>query len=551
MNLPKNRFLGITLDKATVVMLLLLTLAWGLVRIYPLSRAVPWSFWEIWEAGKLLDYGFWNRMGALVDWHYSTGFLNEPYRFNYANHPYPILWFCTAIYYMAGGWGVVGFIFLFNLASCLLAFHVIRRYVSLPAATSASLLMVLAPSTIFFSINSNIIALGSMLWPWWMEAWHRARDRYALCGSAVGFWLLGGVVLAAGQISWLTYSMVPAFMVIILFQSQNSSKAPLEKSAYYALWAVAAGCLLSGLIFVAQIAYYTPDWSLLLGYAQGQAGLALSEVSPARMVASIMIKVVTLVGPALLLGVLPALWLQVRFRIRLQDTAWIWLYLGCWIVMALVLLRFFYRERSMYGYLIFPLVFLWAQVLERIRGDFWRYGVLLLALPGIFYVQLQSAIPVVSKTSLLLGGLVRRVADPKDLVLSNFRDQIFPFEGWDVGGRIYAAMAADRLFFTEIQTSDDVSRITARFGAHMPHMIYIFDPEQPIDEKLYKKIQLSGQSEHVTLEVGRESGGFAGQLRTFYWRLLNRKTPDAVTGAFEEARKLDIQLYSLRQENQP
>ncbi len=29
---------------------------WAVTRIYPIAQAIPWTYWKVWEAKKLLEY---------------------------------------------------------------------------------------------------------------------------------------------------------------------------------------------------------------------------------------------------------------------------------------------------------------------------------------------------------------------------------------------------------------------------------------------------------------------------------------------------------------
>ena len=68
----------------------LLAILFVCTRLFPLLQAQPWSYWEVSEAKKLNEYGFFERRGALLDYHYLAGVLPHPEKFNYVNHPAPI-----------------------------------------------------------------------------------------------------------------------------------------------------------------------------------------------------------------------------------------------------------------------------------------------------------------------------------------------------------------------------------------------------------------------------------------------------------------------------
>ena len=94
-------------------------MVWIATRAYPLSQAQPSVYWEVAEAKKLLEYGFCERQGAIINIHFMTGTMPEPWKYNYVNHPYPILWFDTFLYWLGGSWAVLLNSALLGLLTCL------------------------------------------------------------------------------------------------------------------------------------------------------------------------------------------------------------------------------------------------------------------------------------------------------------------------------------------------------------------------------------------------------------------------------------------------
>src|SRR2546426_12623064 len=82
----------------------------SLAFLWLIVHALPWFWladgrhfhWEIVEAKKLLEYGFWARKGAILSYGMYAGILPHPGDFNYVNHPYPILWLYTLLYLLFG-----------------------------------------------------------------------------------------------------------------------------------------------------------------------------------------------------------------------------------------------------------------------------------------------------------------------------------------------------------------------------------------------------------------------------------------------------------------
>ena len=136
------------------------------------------------------------------------------------------------------------------------------------------------------------------------------------------------------------------------------------------------------LLFAMQVAFYTPDFSKLLKYAFGQTGMNNMEASRWRMLMGVFLKGSVLVGPSPMLGLVGgvAVWLRQRTSPLLVRASG--LYSALFLLAAIALTRFAFRERSLYSYLVFPASCLTAWALEQIRatlGD------------GLFCSRLASA----------------------------------------------------------------------------------------------------------------------------------------------------------------
>src|ERR1051326_1770281 len=66
------------------------------------GRTYPW---DIVQAKKLLDYGFWARKGALLEHGSYFGIVPNPSDFNYIDHPFPIFWIHALLYKFFGSAG--------------------------------------------------------------------------------------------------------------------------------------------------------------------------------------------------------------------------------------------------------------------------------------------------------------------------------------------------------------------------------------------------------------------------------------------------------------
>ena len=493
---------------------LIIVLAWILTRVFPLTQAVPWTYWEVQEAKKQLEYGFVATKGAIINIHYMAGRVPEPAKFNYVNHPYPILWANTLAHWLGGDWAVVALASLVGLTGCLAAYAALRYFYSEKESIWGALLFTLAPANILFNVNSDQSGLASAFWPITVWALARARERQ----TATSAWLLGATVFLSGQVSWSPYSFYPILLLGTLGVAWERGCGFLWDCRPALVKAVILGAGLTVAVFLAQIIFYTSDWSYLTGYVKRQAS-SEGGVGLVRMYAGISLRAGLSVGPALVLGSLAGLWLLPRWRrldwLRLGAVCYPLLYLLC----ALALRRYFFRERHLYCYLTFPLVILTLETLRHWQGKLWPSLLAILAAAGLGYPLFQATIPVVSQMTLLLGRKIHTLSQPEEVVATNLVPQQFPFPEWDVGSTGYVALAADRNTRPGVANRAQLEALAGNFKTNRLEVLYVFDPARPIDDSLRRTLDGTHPVEEWRFAVPEEPPSLALRLRSFYWKL--------------------------------
>ncbi|MGZ4984518.1 MAG: hypothetical protein ACXV8A_00370, partial [Chthoniobacterales bacterium] len=276
----------------------------GLV-LFAVCPRIPF-YWEVFEVKKLWEYGFLHRAGALVNIQYLPGHLSNPEVFNYVNHPYPIMWLFAAAYRVCGPWGMMAVVLSLGLASCVAVLVVLTRSFTRRAAFFAALLFVLAPSAILFDADTNIVALGAVIWPAsalvasYADGNHQNRWSLAL--------ILGIVVFVCGQISWFVLTTLPALLTMTA-----RSDLPFARQ-YRTPWgnpfwvAIIAGGAATFCLFLLQVFLYSPHLSESFAYAFAHTGSGDGFFSSrGKMVVLVLSKCLLLVGPALVTGALAGL----------------------------------------------------------------------------------------------------------------------------------------------------------------------------------------------------------------------------------------------------
>jgi hypothetical protein len=496
---------------------LLVTLIWIITRAYPLSQAHPSAYWEVAEAKKLLEYGFCERQGAIINIHFMTGVMPEPWKFNYVNHPYPILWLDTFIYWFGGPWTVLLAASLLGLLTCLAVIPALGWCFSLREAAIGASLYTLAPATILFDADTNIVALGAIVWPMSIYLLGRAAEQKSLVAAL----LLGVVVFVAGQISWFTYTALPVLLVATAALAYSQSGRFVTRSSFKLFTATILGGLLTLSVFLFQIWFYSYDLAGTLSYIQGQAG-GESGATMARMYFAIAMRSILSVGPALALGSLVAAFLITKTR------SVNWLQLGSilyplsFVTAALILPRFFYRERTMYGYLILPCTVLTLTALRYFGNKRITLAAICLAAMSLAYPALQASIPKVSETSKKLGCYIREITRPDEVVMTNLEEQRGPFQPWDVGSITNTCLISDRAIREKISTRQALQAVLKDFRTRELNIVFLRDLNKQIDASLRNFLQQQPRVESVQFEIPQEPLSPATRLRSFYWKIAGK-----------------------------
>ena len=504
----------------------LIALVWAATRAYPLSQAVPWHYWEVWEAKKLLDYGFFARHGGIINIHFMTGMLPDPWRFNYVNHPYPILWLDTLAFSVGGQWGPICLNAFFGLAACIATYFALKCSFGEKESLIGAILFTLAPTNIAFDINPDQSAQGALMWPFAMLALHACREKKPWAPLGLGL-----VVFLAGQISWSTYSIYPVLLLMTTRVSYERGRGFAWMPDWAATKALMAGAVLTVIVFLAQIALYTHNWQSLFAYLGRQAGTE-AGVSMPQMYFAIGLRTALSLGPALLIGM--AAGVAQLNRQRSFD----WRQLGVlsypiiFVCATLLLKRYFYREHHLYAYLVLPLTFLTVEGLCAMKSRALGRILLCLAVVNLAYPLLRASIPTVSLTSVKLGQQIRSLSRSEQAVGTNIDSQKDPFESWDVGAITNTQLAADRMLFPDVTTRSGIEQIPCTLDAQNVDLIYVWNPRLPVDETLRTLLEATPPLATCQFVIPDQPPSIAAQLRSAYWKLIgkyqvssNKQTP--------------------------
>ena len=517
----------------------LLTILFVCTRLFPLLQAQPWSYWEVFEAKKLSEYGFLERKGALLDAHYLTGVLPHPEKFNYVNHPAPIHWINLLIYQGFGDWGILFLNTSLGLLACFLTLASLRKIYPVDIACFGAVLFTVAPSSIIFDVDPCVGPLASFLWP--AGAYLLLADHLPLLRRT---WLLGVLCLVAGQIDWLSWTILGSLTVATL--GIGWSRRLSIQPQWLLLQALFLGSALTVLFFVAQIFAYIADWNDLARYISKQGGNPLPFVA---LLKSVSLRIALSLSPALLLagffGFVLMLWRRTARPVEIAALVYLPIFLA-----ALVALRgFFLTEIWPYEYLVFPFTLASCYFLAYLPV-FWRriiaYPLLsVLALSGILYAQLQTTSPKLSTETSFLADLFSKESAPREVIATNMIDQSPPLPSWNVAGLYVARQKADRLVRSGITTKNQLIELLNQFHAPSLNILFLSTPCQPIDPPLEQLLQSVEPRSFELPPVGAEVP-FSIHLRNLYWRFTGRHQATQSSACASDSRT--ILLYHFRLE---
>ena len=494
--------------------LFLLVSVFALTRMWPMTQAETWSYWEIFEARKLNEYGWSERQGALLDVHYLTGVVPHPELHNYPNHPAPIHWVNMLFEGMFGDWGVIWFGMFVGLGCCVLALLALRQLYHPGIALVGALLFTIAPSGIIYDVDPNQGALGAFIWP------VAALLLSPVAPTRLRAWLLGIACLLAGQASWMSWTV---FGVLLLGAFGIAWDKKFVASASKPLIAaLLVGGGLTVLLFALQVAVYTPDWDNLFRYLGKQSTERIGVVQWA--IRSITRSGMS-VGPALVFGALAGFLAIIKTRTARPTELVALAYLPLFVAASFVLRGFFYNENWPYEYLVFPAAILTCAFLAALPVGRLRFissaGLLGLAVVGLFYVFLRFSNPSLSAETRFIANLIAREAKPREVVATNMVEQMPPLQTWNVSGLYVARQKADRLLRTEISSLDKLAALLGRFHVDTLDIVFLRTPLQPVDPQLAQALSQS-PAQIYTLPAHEGALPFSLRLRDYYWKLTGR-----------------------------
>jgi hypothetical protein len=521
--------------------LLLLLVVFAITRTLPLVSLQPWNCWEVVEARKLNEYGWTQRQGALLDWHYLTGVISNPERFNYPNHPAPIHWVNMIAQKIAGDWGVVFLTTGLGLVACLFGFFALRQLYLPEIALVGALLCTLAPSSIIYDADPNQGAMGAFLWP---VAILLLASKKNVAWRALG---LGLVCLIAGQMSWMAWTI---FGTLLLggFGVTWNGRWTTNRQPWF-VWAFVVGGGLTVLLFLVQVVVYTSDWQHLERYIDKQSTEKVGFFAWAIRVAT---RVPMSLGLALVGGMVVGGGGMLLRRIARPLELVALVYVPIFLSASYVLRGFFYAEIWPYEYLVFPATILTCSLLGSLKSKRIHQrtvmALLVLATAGLGYVFLRVSNPPLSSETVFFSELMAKESDKQDIIATNLIEQQPPLQNWNVAGLDSSRFKADRLLRSNISSYAQVVGLLDNFQANRMTIVFIRTPMNPLDESL-DKLLATVPCQGCALPRQQGATPLSLRIRNIYWQLTGRHQVARSESATPEDTRLDV--YRLQLERLP
>jgi len=305
---------------------------------------------------------------------------------------------------------------------------------------------------------------------------------------------------------------------------------------------------LSLVVFLTQLIVYTPSFHEPFEYVSNLAGSGQEGFAKRRiaMLLTFFIRAVVIIGPALLAGLLMGIYAAIRRKRLTPATAGIIAYVMLWGFSAMLLTFLFNREKWVFTWMIFPAAYLTACWLSTVKTRAIGWGLLLLALPSLIYVQWTASLPTVSRTSETLARYLAQQTKPEDLVLTNLKPQTFPFPYWDQSGCGNVAKLADRLLYANVVSVEKLNEPRAQLRGQMARTLYLREMGEAIDDVILQQLRDEGHLlARAELPLPVETETFGLRLRSFYWKLQGKATGLENGVGNLTNRVVSLELYSL------
>lgn len=523
-----------------------LAIVWLTVHALPLTwlNTGRYYHFEVIQARKLLEYGFWARKGAILYNGWNVGVLPNPADHNYVNHPYPIFWLYTFLYWLFGQVGLYAYVASAGLASCLLTYWFLKRFFPVRIAWFTAALVTAAHATVEFGTNPDVLAQSAIIWPLAGFIIIKLEGRSSQ-SKATGFWWLGVVVFLAGQMNWFALTTVPVLLLLLCFTNEASLGGALRRPWTVCGWMpLLLGATASFALFIGQVLAYSPSLHANAQYLLGaQMGVGSSFFASRFRALPVLLFRMLLAAPALWFGTLVCLTQLSKNRPERRLAATMLVYLAIFTLVMLTIPRLLLLNQHGFRFLLFPCAVMTAYALACLEAKWLRRALIGIALPSLLLCYAKLHDYQASSASVVLGNWVAAHTKPDEIIFTNLKYRIPPVQSWDVEFLPSAMDVSDRLLFAA-EDEAELFQVGQPLTGHLQSVCFLREDRQPLAPALLARLD-SGATVVLTtnLVVPPDTLRVFKTGRTALWKLLKFSGPEAPTASGTNA--FSLTLYRL------
>ncbi len=500
--------------------------AWFLVSFIPFLWLTSGTYfhWEPTEVAKMLDYGFWERKGAMLSPGWRVGLLQNPEAHNYVNHNYPIIWLYSLLYWLFGKAGMYALVALRSLATALLTFGFLSRVFPRTVAMFASFMAIASYGMIEFTMNTDVIGQGVIIWPLaGLLAFNLEAN--PLRKKAI---FLGVAIFCAGQITWFALSVTPALLMLCLSEKTSFPSAISRLWKHPGCLPLIVGAAASGAVFICQILAYTPTVSGNADYLKLQMGLVSGEAASRLSMFPVLLLRMLVAAPALWFGAIVGTILCMRDSQygRFARVSGVYFLTFCAITFCIP--RLLFLNQHGFSYMVFPCAIMTGFALAKTSSKSCRVALVGISAVGLLICYAKLHDYRASNAALTFGDWLGKHTQKNELVFSNYKhtNANHPVQDWDYEFFAEASVIADRLLYKEVSSIDAAKKIIAQVGNHPYPMSYLHFVNVPSNPNFLQKL-LTEKTEVIeaNIEIPPESPRVFKLLRQWLWQSLPGSTP--------------------------
>ena len=527
----------------------LLSLFWLLIHSLPFYWLTEGGYyhWDVVQVKKLLDFGFWERHGAIISSGFYVGMVSDPVSHNYVNHSYPIFWVYSCLYWLFGKTGMYFLSGLSGYLGCILTFRFLSALFPRNIGLFVTILVTASHATVEFAMNTDVVAQGSIIWVFTALAILRLQR----LGSSANWrdtWLPGLAVFLVGQVTWFALTAVPALLLLTIPTGRSFKDAVKNPASVPGLIPILTGAMASLFVFIAQILIYSPSLFQNAQYLSLQAGTDTSFIGSRITKLPVLFLRMILAAPALWLLVVIGTTRLTMLTFQRRLVLIMMFQFGVFFLVMLAIPRLLFLNQHGFRYNVFPCAVIACATLVYFQARWIRMIAVIVAIGGLLFCYGKLHDYRASHASQTLGNWIAANTQNNETVYTNIKNLSPPIASWDAEFLANASVVADRIVYSGITSLSDLKKSESLHGKEQPLATFLLEGSQPCDSDLLEYVQSREQTTVTNLPVPPESIAVFKMARQGLWKLIGKGAPVYGLGHTQttnESRCFNLKLYRL------